>query len=245
MRLSILSVLLITSIAWAQNPNRELVREGNALYSSGNYAKAEQLYKQAYEAEPELEEADFYKGDALYKQGDLEAAKEVFEQTARNANNTSIKQKAFYNLGNTHLKREEFNEAMEAYKEALKLNPSDENARTNFEYARQKLIQQQQEPQENQDKNEEQEQQQNQDQSQNQDNKEKEENKDQQGENPQDENKDENEQPQQPKGKPSENMSKKDAERLLEALKNEEQKTQENLQKKKAKGSSDKKEKDW
>lgn len=241
----------------AQDLSRELVREGNELYASGNYEEAEKKYVEAGSLDAELSQALFNKADALYKKGDFENAAKIFTDVAASASDKSTQASAFHNLGNTLMKTENYQGSVNAYKEALRRNPADEDTRYNLSYALQKLREQQQQQQENQEN-----------QDQNQDQQEKQENQDGKGD--KDENQDEEKQQQDNgKNKGDENdpnklegdkpeygddqreqqspskMSKEDAERLLKALQNNERNTQEKVNAKRVRVSGKTIEKDW
>jgi len=142
---------------------------------------------------------------------------------------------ALYNAGNTLFKQDKIEESIEAYKETLRLNPKDHDARYNLQLAKEKLKQQQQNQQQNP-------QQQNRDQQ----------NKDQQQKN-QNENKQQEQQPQnqqqdsqqqqQPRQAEQNKIPKEQADRILEALRNNEKEIQKQIRKRE--GTKIRTEKDW
>lgn len=130
------------------------------------------------------------------------------------------KSAALYNLGNSLLKADKIQESIEAYKGSLKLNPDMPEAKYNLAYA-QDLLRKQQEQQQEKEKQDQKEDKNKKDQKDKDQDKEKEkENKDQQ------KNKDQNEDQKQDN---QQNMSRDDAERLLNALANEEKDVQEKV----------------
>jgi len=223
----------------AQNERKE-IRKGNSEYKAGKFSDAELDYRKAIEKNSKTTVGHYNLGDALYRQQKFEEAAEQFKT------NTEIpgvaknqKSNASFNLGNSLLKAEKYEESIEAYKNALKSNPKDEDARYNLAYAQSKLLQkQQQEQQQNkdQDKNKDKNNKDKQNQQQ-QDKKDQEKKNEDQQEQAQNKQEEKQQQPKQPK------ISKEDAERMLQALKNDEK----NLQKKLAKkdGVKVKVEKDW
>ena len=225
--------------AMGQQKERKYVREGNRSYKDGKYANAEVDYRKAREVAKDPVIPDYNLGTALYKQKKYDKAAENFLSVAGKTDRDKIKADAYYNLGNTLLEANKLDESIAAYKTALKYNPDDMDAKYNLLYAlRLKKQQQQQKNKQNKngkndqqqqnDKNK-QKQQQNQDQQQ--------QNKDQQQQQQQQQqNKDQqqNKQGQPPKPQPGQ-ISKKDAERLLQALANDEKKVQAKVKKAKAK----------
>jgi tetratricopeptide (TPR) repeat protein len=209
---------------------RTLTRQGNKDFNKGNYTDAEANYKKALDKKNNFPEAIFNLGDAIYKQGKrYEEAAVKFDLAAKTFTDSSQKAKALHNLGNTFVSSEKYQEAVNAYKQALKMQPNDKDTKYNLAYAQAKLKQQQQ----NQDNKK--------DDKKDQDQKKPDspDNKDNKGDNKKEENKDKQGQQLQPK------LSKEAAEKLLQALQNEEQKTQEKMNKKQARPVEVKIEKDW
>ncbi len=238
--------LLLTSQLFSQN-ERSMTRKGNRDMESGNYYDAEIKYRKALETSPLMEEGGFNLGNSLYKQDKYEESAQQYLSTGETAENVATKSNSYYNLGNSLYNLQQYDGAVEAYKQALRDNPSDEDARYNLAMAQLKLQQQSggqggggnndQNQQDNQDKQENQQQQQNQEQQdQNQEQNEQQQNQQQQ----------QNDQQQQ-EGQEAQPMqiSKEDAERMLEALKNNEQKTIKKVQDSKSKGQRVKVDKDW
>ena len=250
-------LVFISCQVLAQKEKLNLI-SGNDLYQKGNYADAEVKYLESLSEKPQYFEGSFNLGDALFRQDKYEEAARQFNYIAQNAEDKSLRAKAYHNLGNSLLKAEKLVESIDAYKNSLKLNPNDEDTRYNLSYAL-KMQQQQQQQQQNQDQSQDQENkedqenkdnQENKDQENNQDrdnkdNKESQDQKDNQQQN-QDQQKqdDQNQQQQQPQQ--GDKISKEDAERMLEALQMQEKNTQDKLKKSRLKqGERIKIEKDW
>ncbi|UTW62122.1 tetratricopeptide repeat protein [bacterium SCSIO 12741] len=248
--------------AWAQNANLN-VYLGNRIYETGNFGAAEKLYLDALTTDVNNNQAQFNLGNSYFRQDKKDEAEKVFRKMAYNEELTdTLRAKAFHNLGNIFLTQKEpkIEEAIEAYKSSLRLNPKDNETRYNLAVA-QKLLdaqppqeQQQNQDQQNQDQqnqdqqNQDQQDQENQDQ-QNQENKSDKEKENQDQENSDksegDKNKDEQkDEPQNGEGQEPK-MSKEDAERLLEMMENEEEQVQDKLKKKKVKVKQNSIEKDW
>jgi len=228
--LFILSFLMsITSIA--QN-KKSFLRDGNKLYADSSYNEAEIQYRKSLEKDQDYFNASFNLADAVYKQERFEEASALFDALKDNAPTENDLAKVYHNLGNSLVKEQKLEEAINAYKSALRINPKDEDTRHNLALSKQKR--QEQKKQENKEDQEEQE-----EDKEGEDKKEQEQNKEQK-EN-QEQNKEEQNQPEEKK----EEMSKEDAEKMLEAIQQKEKKLQEELQKKKVKGKRVKVLKDW
>lgn len=222
-------------------------RKANRAFENGDYEQAVELYQQAIEDDPNNAKLHFNLGNALFKLGQSDDADRAFEQY-RNLTDSPVEESyADYNKGRMLTDAEEYDEAIEHFREALKKNPSDSDARYNYELAlkkQQEQEQQEEEQQDDSDQNDEQDEdqdqqddQQNEDQEQDQDqNEDQNQNQDQQD---QDEENSEQEQQQSPV-----EMSPEEAENILDALKQLERELLEN-QKKESTESQSSNDRDW
>jgi tetratricopeptide (TPR) repeat protein len=216
-------ILLLPFFVNAQNKKTHL-RDGNNLYKDSLYNDAEMKYRKSLEKDQNYFTASYNLADAIYKQERFEESSLLFEGLIDNAKTKDEKAKLYHNLGNSLFKQQKLKESIQAYKNALKNNPKDEETRHNLALAK-KMLQQQEESQQEQEEKQEENQEKNQEEKQQQEQKDKQ----------------EKEQKQQEK----EDMSKEDAEKMLEALQQQEKELQEKMQKKKIKGKKVKVLKDW
>ncbi len=121
------------------NDTRNMVREGNRLFEEERYAEAEAKYREALELDAENADALFNLGNALYRQGLLEEAQRIFESLSRDFEDGKRLSDALHNLGNSFLGQQRIPESMEAYKDALRISPDQEDTRYNLAYARRLL----------------------------------------------------------------------------------------------------------
>jgi len=201
-------------------------------------------------------------GNSLYKQNNFQEAVLAYDSVRNSNPDEKILSDSYYNLGNSFLKMSmdtanTFQDALpasiEAYKNALRTNPDDTAAKYNLSYAMNMMEQQQQQQQqdqqqnqdnnENQDEEQEQDQEQEQEQEQEQDQQDQEQDQEQQQQENQ-QNQNDQQQQQQQQQQPKE-ISKEDAQRMLEALQNDEKNTLEKLKLQQVKGNRYKSEKDW
>ncbi|MEZ5083613.1 MAG: tetratricopeptide repeat protein [Bacteroidales bacterium] len=238
--------IIITASVYGQKENK-YIRSGNDNYYEDSYKDAEVDYMRALEKNPESVKGQYNLGGALYKQENFEDATKLFGNVASRDADADTKAKAFYNLGNSYVKAQKFQEAIESYKNALRLDPDDMDTKYNLEYAK-KMMQQQQQEKQNQDQNKDQEDkedqkdkqdQENKDQNQDQENKDQKQQQDQQQDQ---QNQQQNQSQQQPQ---PQQISKQDAERMLEALKNDENKTLEKVKLMQVPAKTSTTEKDW
>ena len=126
----------VTGTVSAQKyPERKEIRQGNKRYDKGDYPGAELFYLRALEAKPSSVEGANNLAGALYKQGRYEEAAKAAGTAARDSLAGKYASGAFYNEGNAYFQQRKLNEAIEAYKNALRRNPDDQQAKFNLAYA--------------------------------------------------------------------------------------------------------------
>ena len=248
--------------------SRNMTWEANRDLKEDRFVSAEAKYRRAISKSGGNAAAPYNLGNALYQKENFNEAFGRFKEAGETAGDKSEKHRAFHNMGNVFMKNKDYGKAVEAYKEALRNDPSDEETRYNLALAKEMLKKEQNENQNNEDKENQDKQDQNQDQ-QNQGDKENEDkqqqNQDQQqdkgdqGDQQQEENKEgegdeKQEQQQQPEPGEEEDprrqarpnqLSPQQIQNLLEAMQNEERKVQEKLDAQKVKGAPTKSKKDW
>jgi tetratricopeptide (TPR) repeat protein len=223
--------ILLTALAAEgySQAERKLIRQGNGSYKEGQYQQAEVEYRKALEKDPDSYRADYNLGNALYKQKQFDAAAGRYSSLAEKETDRKQLGRYLYNLGNTLYESKKYKESIEAYKMALRNNPGDLDAKHNLQLALRMLAEQQQQ-QNNQGKNQQQEEKNQQEQEQNQQEKEQQEEKRDQESEQQDQAQEQKE-PQFQKGQ----ISPEDAERILQALENEEKEVMKKVQERKEK----------
>jgi tetratricopeptide (TPR) repeat protein len=234
--LLLLILLFFTIDALAQHPN-SLVRKGNTSYTDTLYSEAEQKYREALMKDQNSYAASFNLADAIYKQEKFSESTSLFKALSEKTQNKIEKSESFHNLGNSLMKEQKIDEAIEAYKNALRNNPKDIDTKHNLAYAQRMKNQQQkqeEEKEEKQDKDEEKEEEKEEEKQ------EEEKNNQEQNENSEEQSKEEPKKPQDPN-----EMTEDEAEQILDALQQQEKELQEDLQKKKNKGVKLKILKDW
>jgi Ca-activated chloride channel family protein len=241
-QLIIVLVILLAGTQLFAQQEKSYVKKGNDLYRQKKYKEAETDYRKAVEKKNQNIEGNFNLGDALYKQRQFKEAGDQFTKIAGENNNKILAARAYHNLGNSLLENKKLEESIDAYKKALINNPGDDETRYNLAYAQEKLKQQQKQNKDNKDK-------QNKDNKDNKNKDNKNQDKKDQDKKNQDQdkkNQDQNKKDQQKDQKPQpDKISKEDAERMLDALNNDEKQTQDKLKNKKLQGAKVKISKDW
>jgi len=256
-----------------QSPKESLKNtyEGVLFLDQSESSKAEQSFRTASAQDTLNAIADYNLGNTLFEIGAEEESFGHFKAASQKSTSESLSHQAFHNMGNVFMKRKEYENAVQAYKEALKKNPDDDETRYNYALAKKMLEDEQQQNDQNQDKDQDQDQnqdQENQDQ-QNEggdseengdqdesdseqdqsdkggdDQQEKEEQKKGDGDQKQEQGRKPEDQRQNNTPQPQE-LSKEQIEALLQALQNEENKVQEKMNAQKVQGRKLKVEKDW
>ncbi len=252
----ILLILPFFLIGWIGDWS-QAIKRGNAHYEAEAYDAALEAYQSAAENRPEDAIARYNLGTTLYQKEQFEKAADEFRRSL-DASDLVRRAQGYYNLGNAQIQLNDIEGAIRSYKSALRLNPADLDAKHNLELALERLEQESQQNQSesgDEDKDRQDQQQQNQDQQ----------DKDGQEPNQQDqENPSESEQQQQNQGSSKQEatseesspqpeqqstqhpveMSKEDAIRLLEAVKDNEKEIQKKILQKRF-SRRQRSEKDW
>jgi Ca-activated chloride channel family protein len=203
--------LLLVAITASAQTDRQYIREGNKQFRVGQYDKAEVSYRKAVEKNPKNPQAAYNLGNALMAQKKDSSAVQQFEQATRIETNPLRKAAAYHNMGVICQTHKMYGEAIEAYKNALRLNPNDDETRYNLVLCKKQKQKQDQNQQQNQNNKDDQKK----------DNQKKDDQKDQ--------NKDKKDDKQQQQQKPQ--MSKDNAEQLLNAAIQNEKMTQDKMKK--------------
>lgn len=207
MRHYILVIMLAVCAAVSAQNDRQLIREGNRLYRQKQYSQAEVLYRKAIAKKADNPQAVYNLGCALMMQQKDSAAIVQYENATKLEKNKLRQSKSWHNIGVMCQSHKMYGEAVRAYEQSLRLNPSDDETRYNLALCKQLNKNNPQQDKNQQDKK----------------NEEKEDDKGQQ------QKKDKKDQ--QKEEQPKEQMSKDNAERLLDAAVQNEKATQQRLKK--------------
>ena len=155
MRTIVYLVFLVGCFSFAQEETKEnekalrssrnLTWEANKELSEDDFVNAEATYRKAISKSSENVAAPYNLGNAYYNKETYSEAFARFKQAGDLAGNKADKHKAYHNMGNVFMKNKEYEKAVEAYKEALRNNPTDEETRYNLALAKEMLKKQQDE----------------------------------------------------------------------------------------------------
>ena len=248
----------------------KLLREAEEELGEDDFASAEASYRKAVSKNTESVTARYNMANMYYSKEKPAQAEARLKQAAELAETKEDKHRIFHNMGNTYMEQKNYKAAVEAYKNALRNNPNDEETRYNFALAKKMLEKEEQEGGGGEDKEQEQKDQKKEEQKgdkgdKEQDKQDGEEKKDQGG----DQQKDQQQEPekQDEKGEPKDKkeqegqegepqqqqqqqpvpgqLSPQQVKSLLEAMNNEEKKVQDKINAQKVKGAKVRTEKDW
>ncbi|TFH27695.1 MAG: tetratricopeptide repeat protein [Bacteroidia bacterium] len=234
-------LFLVTMVmAWGQN-ERKVIRQGLRAYRDGEFSEAEVQFRKAGDINQESFEAEFNTGTALYGQEKYEETVKQYESLVKQSqakveDNPESLAHIWHNIGNSLLEAQQYGPSIEAYKNSLRLNPDDFDSKYNLAYAKQKMKEQ-----ENQDQGGENDQQKGQKDQQ-------EQNQNQQPQDQEQQQQDQKDQPQdqEQQAKPqAREISKEDAERMLNAIQQQEKDVKDKVDEKKAASVKVKTKKDW
>lgn len=257
-------------IAQSENPQKaeKTYNKYSALAAeetkNGDFAQAEALYRKALDKKPDGDAAAYNFGNLYFENQKTKQSAIRYIESAKATEDKMIKHKNFHNLGNLMMEEEEYGKAVEAYKNALRNNPKDEETRYNLAVAKKKKEKQKNEgggqdknkDQKKQDKekkddkdkggegNKDKKEQDKQDSKDGQDEKESKKKDENAKKNPKDGDQEKQKKPSKPKPQKGE-MSEQQIKNLLQAIQNKEKDTQEKMNAKKVKGKQVKTEKDW
>lgn len=258
-----------------QRESNKFVAEAQDALAENDFAQAEAAYRKAISKDPSNLTAKYNMGNLYYAKEKPVNAEQRLKEAAEIAATKKEKHRIFHNLGNSYMQQKNYQEAVNAFKDALRNDPEDEETRYNLALAKKMLEKEKQ----NKDKNKDQNKKDDKNKDKDKDQQNKDQNKDGKGGDDQNENQkpkdegenekdkkegDQNEDKQKDKGdeqkkdqgegdkekqqqpKPAQGqLSPQQIKNLLEAMNNEEKKVQDKINAEKAKGVKVKSEKDW
>ena len=232
---AVLSFGLMSAQNNIEKKSNNLVFDGNIEFEKKDLELAEYKFRKAKAIDSFNYNAPYNLGNSLYKNKLNVDAELMYKKALKIDASKENKHKGLHNLGNTYMKKEDYQNAVNAFRSALLNNPNDEETRYNYVLAKELLKKQNQ----NKDKNKEQKNQKDQ-KDKNQDQKENEGENDKKDKDQK--NKDGEKNPQEPK---KNQISPQQLKNLLEAMNKEEKKVQDKVNKKKFKGNPKSNKKDW
>lgn len=131
----LVAILFLTPVLVIAQQENNSIQQGNNFYRQQRYDKAESEYEKALQNSPNNKIAKFNLSNALIKQDKKAEADKLLAELSVNENKTAIRPKATYNEGVLLTQQKKLEESIEAYKETLRLDPNDKEARENLQKA--------------------------------------------------------------------------------------------------------------
>ena len=241
---AVLILMLASPVMLQAQSDCSEVRAGNREFKKGEFREAELDYKRALEEDSTSVTAKYNLGNALYKTESYSEAELYLKGLGDSLKSVSASKASdcFHNSGNLALKQKKYQEAVDAYKESLRLEPDNFETKSNLAYAQKMLKEQQQQQQQQQQNQQDNQNQQDQNQQQNQ-NQDQQDNRDQ--DNQQDQNRNQDQQDNQNQQNQPQ-ITPQAAQQMLQAIEDKEKQTQDKVKKVKAQQQKSKeKEKNW
>jgi Ca-activated chloride channel homolog len=126
--------ILIAQDLSAQNEN-VLINKGNQLYKEKKFDESKLQYQKAVGEAPTNSTANYNLGNAQFRKNGYDEASKSYNTSVEHAPDKDTQEKGFYNKGVALVKQQKTDESIDAWKNALKIDPNDEDARENLEKA--------------------------------------------------------------------------------------------------------------
>ena len=153
-RLQVIFPLLLLPFLMNAQSWQELHKNGKKAYQEGKYEEAHENFVSAQRLAPDNVDLSKDIGTAAYRMGDYDSAEDIFTRKAQNSATSKLERaKKWHNVGNSQMKKKNYAEAVESYKNALRLNPNSQQTRYNYAEAKRRLAQQEENQDEDKDQN--------------------------------------------------------------------------------------------
>jgi Ca-activated chloride channel homolog len=234
--LSVISLFFLTlPFSGIAQTAHQSARKGDADFAKNDFKKSEENYRRAFESE-RSSKTSYNLGNAIYNQKRYDEAIQQYEDVAKKTSDNNLKANSLYNKGNAHFWKKDYAKSVESYKNALRINPHDEDAKKNLALA-QRFQKKQEEEQKKQQQNKDNKDDKNkndkdkQPQDQNDKNQDKKDDKNQQDKNQKQPNQPDQNPKQSPQEQAQQDLKKEEAKRMLQIMDDEERKVQQRLKK--------------
>lgn len=132
---TILFIGIVTNLFGQSAETDKIIQTGNDFYKQQKYDAAAAEYQKVIDKDPTNTTAKFNLANTLSRQGKQSEAARAFTEIASNTKDADIKSKAYYNKGAIYSQQKRLEESIDAYKNALRQNPDDKEARENLQKA--------------------------------------------------------------------------------------------------------------
>ncbi len=123
------------------------IQQGNDAYRKNDFVTAVKDYTKALSEDNKNEIAKFNMANALQRTNEHGKSASLYDDVIKNTSDASLQSKAYYNKALALLQQDKLNEAIDALKQSLRLQPGDNDTRENLQKALEQKQQQQPPPQ--------------------------------------------------------------------------------------------------
>ena len=127
-------MLLSSNIVMSQTENA-LIRSGNRYYKQKQFEQSQAEYQKAVGQAPNSPEANYNLGNTFFRKSDFDDAVKSYDAVLDHTTDSSVKEKGFYNKGDALIRQQKLDQSIEAWKNSLRLDPADSDARENLQKA--------------------------------------------------------------------------------------------------------------
>lgn len=131
-------------VAKLKKQSNKYIYEAQEALSENNFATAEAAYRKAIAIDPGNTSAKYNMGNLYYSKEKVPSATDRLQQAAKVATSKDEKHRIYHNLGNTFMKQKNYQEAVNAFEDALRNDPTDDETRYNLALAKKMLEKQKQ-----------------------------------------------------------------------------------------------------
>jgi len=134
--ISYLSGLLLMAVSAAQaQKENALIRKGNNLYRQQQIDQSQQQYQKAIQLAPDNPAANYNLGNTQFRKNNFDDAAKSYDAATGHSADQTVQEKALYNKGVSLIRQQKLPESIDAWKQSLKLDPNDTEARENLQKA--------------------------------------------------------------------------------------------------------------
>lgn len=142
MRILLQIAFVLLSLSVQAQGWRDTLDMARKAYKQEDYGKALEYYEKVQKTAPESLDLTDEMGQSAYKLREFEKAEKIYQQGSGNKQSTEAKADNYHNLGNSRMKQKNYQGAIDAYKDALRIRPNDDETRYNLSEAIRKLKEQ-------------------------------------------------------------------------------------------------------
>ena len=140
-------LIFLSAVVGNAQPANNYIQKGNEAYRNNDFNTAIENYKNALRKDPGNNTARFNLANALQKQNQINEAQKKYNEVIEKTSINSLKAESNYNKALAYVKQKDLLQAISSFKESLRENPSDDDARENLQKALNELKKQQQQNQ--------------------------------------------------------------------------------------------------